>query len=277
MLMDRNRAVELGHETLRILERGCYTNPAGQLVDIGELVSRAVERTVSYPPESEIPLPRACTQPTQISVANETTLAAASRLVADGYSPAALNFASATHPGGGFLNGARAQEESLCRSSGLYACFRDHPMYEFHRRRGDAMYTDYVIDSPDVPVFRADDGTLLAKPYLCSFITCPAVNASALRQNDPSRLDRIGKVMWDRILKVLAVAAKHGHETLILGAWGCGAFGCDTEEIADLFAKALSTECNGVFRAIVFAITDWSPEKRFIGPFCKAFGQDFST
>lgn len=74
---------------------------------------------------------------------------------------AALNFASATHPGGGFLSGARAQEESIARSSGLFACLEGREMYSWHRSRLDAMYSDWIIYSPDVPVFRTDDGELL--------------------------------------------------------------------------------------------------------------------
>ena len=74
---------------------------------------------------------------------------------------AALNFAAAGSPGGGFLNGARAQEESIARSSGLLAAIEPCQMYAFHRARQDAMYTDWVIYSPDVPVFRTDEGALL--------------------------------------------------------------------------------------------------------------------
>ena len=205
-------------------------------------------------------------------MANETTLVAARRLIAAGYRPAALNFASARHPGGGFLNGARAQEESLARSSGLYACLVGNAMYDLHEARRDAMYTDYVIYSPDVPVFRDDNGTLLAEPYLCSFITSPAVNAKVVLEREPSRRAEIPKVMWRRILKVLAVAAIHGHQALVLGAWGCGAFGNDSREIAGLFQRALAEDFRDVFAQVVFAVTDWSKERRFIGPFCEVFG-----
>ena len=108
-----------------------------------------------------------------IELANETTLVASRRLVDAGYRPVALNVALAKHPGGGFLTGARAQEESLARSSALFACLDGNPMYDFHRARQDPMYSDYALYSPDVPVIRADDGTLLDDPYMCSFVTCP--------------------------------------------------------------------------------------------------------
>ncbi|MCU0574468.1 MAG: TIGR02452 family protein, partial [Syntrophobacteraceae bacterium] len=185
-----------------------------------------------------------------------------------GHRPAALNFASATHPGGGFLNGARAQEEYLARSSGLYACLRDNPMYAYHRALRDPLYTNYVIYSPDVPVFRADDGSLLEEPYTVSIITSPAVNAIALPS---ARHEEIPEAMWERILKVLSAGAVQGHDSIVLGAWGCGAFGNDGWEIARLFQRALRENFDRAYAQIVFAVTDWSAEKRFIGPFEHVF------
>ena len=71
---------------------------------------------------------------------------------------------------------------------------------------------------------------------------------------------------------VLAVAEKHDHKALVLGAWGCGAFGNDGNEIAKLFRRALENNFRGAFEYVVFAITDWSEDERFIGPFTRAFG-----
>ena len=94
---------------------------------------------------------------------NDTTLAAARALVADGFKPVALNFASARNPGGGFLNGARAQEESLCRASALYACINGNAMYRHHAPLPGGFYTNYAIYSPAVPVFKDDDGHRLGE------------------------------------------------------------------------------------------------------------------
>jgi uncharacterized protein (TIGR02452 family) len=272
MHINRDRAAELGREAVRIIETGHYTTEAGDVVTIVELVRRAVEDTCSYPPGREPAHPTLGPGPTEIEVVNESTLAAARRLVGVGHRPAALNFASAKYPGGGFLGGARAQEESLARSSGLYACLSGNAMYDLHRSRPDPMYTDYVIYSPDVPVFRADDGTLLAEPYLCAFLTSPAVNAKVVLQRDRWRRDQIRQAMAGRVRKVLAVAAAHGHDTLVLGAWGCGVFGNDGEEIAELFGQALAGSFQGVFARVVFAVLDWSADRHFIGPFERMFG-----
>lgn len=201
-----------------------------------------------------------------------TTLAGAQYLRAKGFEPAALNFACATTAGGGFLNGARAQEEYLARSSALWACLHGNSMYAYHRERDDPFYSDYVLYSPNVSVIRDDAGKLLETPYRCSIITSPAVQANGVYRYLPARADEISPVMWKRILKVLAVAERHGHNSLVLGAWGCGAFGNDGNEIAKLFRKALEDNFRGAFRQVLFAITDWSEDQKFIGPFQRSFG-----
>jgi uncharacterized protein (TIGR02452 family) len=271
MLMNRSLAAELGRQTLQILAAGRYTAPSGAAIDIADPLRKAVEGTVSYPPDRPAPAVAPGDRSTHFEVNNETTLAAARRLVEAGRRPAALNFASANNPGGGFLTGARAQEESLVRSSDLYVCLSGNPMYDFHRRQRDPLYSDYVLHSPDVPVFRTDEGDLLEKPYLCSFATSPAVNAGAVLQRDPTRRPAVRDAMRSRVAKVLAVAAAHGHDTLVLGAWGCGVFGNDPAEVAELFREALAGPFRGLFAHVVFAIVDWSDDRYFLGPFRRSF------
>jgi len=159
--ISRELAARYGEEAVQIVQDGAYRAPSGNLVSIAGLLERSVKGTTSYPPDVALPQAWIGTYQTGIEVSNETTLAAVQRLRGAGHHPVALNFASATHPGGGFRSGARAQEEYLARSSGLYACLRGHSMYAFHRARHDPLYTNYVIYSPHVPVFRGDDGVLL--------------------------------------------------------------------------------------------------------------------
>jgi uncharacterized protein (TIGR02452 family) len=271
MYLNRTHAAELGRNTVRIIEAGSYAAPSGRTVDLRAELRTAKEQTRAYPPERAIhaPLPGGCE--TRIEVTNETTLAAALRLVEARHRPAALNFASAKHPGGGFLGGARAQEESLARSSGLYACLAGHPMYDLHAH-GDPMYSSYAIYSPDVPVFRDDDGALLEEPFACAFITAPAVNAKVVLERRPGHGPAIRAAMEERVGRVLAIAAEHDHAALVLGAWGCGVFGNDGDEIAGLFQEALHGPFHGVFERIVFAVLDSSADQHFIGPFRRAFG-----
>ena len=131
------------------------------------------------------------------------------------------------------------------------------------------MYTNYTIYSPDVPVFRDDSGQLLPELYLCSFITAPAVNAGAVRDQEQRFIE---SEMERRVEKVLAIAAGHGHDAVVLGAWGCGVFKNDPEMIADLFRSALVTRFAGVFARVVFAVFDSSADGHVLRAFQDRFG-----
>ncbi|MFB4308818.1 TIGR02452 family protein [Actinomadura sp. GTD37] len=247
-------------ETVAVLERGGYTAPSGRTVSIAGDLARAVENTVLYrPDELDALLKRlpAEAADTRVEVTGETTLAAARRLSRDGTAPFALNFASAKNPGGGFLNGAHAQEEGLARSSGLYTSLLSaREFYDFHRTQGDLLYSDHMIYSPGVPVFRDDDGRLLDEPYGVAFLTSPAPNRGAVR--DPAKAGRIPAVLRRRARKVLAVALANGHGRLVLGAWGCGVFRNDPAEVAEAFAEPLRPggEFAGRFEHVAFAVWD---------------------
>jgi uncharacterized protein (TIGR02452 family) len=268
MYPSRSKAAAIAQDTLEILVAGRYQNRAGETVQLAHLLDSAMHGTLTYAPDEPLPKFTATEKPTAFAVVNDTTLEAARKLVAEGSRPVALNFASARHPGGGFLGGARAQEESLCRASGLYPCINGNAMYRHHAHMPGGFYTNYAIYSPDVPVIKDDAGELLDAPYLCAFVTSPAVNVGAIRDNE-QRLVR--DEMRERVNKVLAIMAGHGHDAAVLGAWGCGVFKNHPEVIAELFAKALRGKFAGAFARVVFAVLDSSDEKHFIGPFEQRF------
>lgn len=266
----RSKAAEIARHTVEIVAAGRYTNGRGEKVAVRQMVEAAMDGTVSYPPDAALPNVVPSDRPTAFDVANDTTLAAARQLVADGFNPVALNFASARHPGGGFLNGARAQEESLCRASALYECINGNAMYRQHAGT-DGFYTNYAIYSPAVPVFKDDDGDPLDAPYLCAFVTSPAVNAGVyLKEHKAGKRDAVRDEMTKRVEKVLAIMAGHGHDAAVLGAWGCGVFKNDPEVIAELFANALRGRFAGVFAKVVFAVLDTGGGET-IRPFAERF------
>jgi uncharacterized protein (TIGR02452 family) len=241
-------------ETMTIMETGRYRSPGGRDVRIADDVAAAVAGTRLYLPREELPPPghRSSGVPA-IEVTNETCLSAARRLGPD---TACLVFASAKNPGGGFLNGAQAQEESIARSSALYPCqTAAREFYDFHRRQGDLRYSDRVIYSPRVPVFRADDGGLIDEPFPVSFLTAAAPNIGAMPVGQRSSAADVAVVLSARAERVLAVAAAHGHRKLVLGAWGCGVFGNDPDVVATAFADRL-TRASGYFDHVVFAVLD---------------------
>ncbi len=171
------------------------------------------------------------------------------------------------------MNGSQAQEESLARSSALYATqMARFELYEHNRARSTCLYSDWMLYSPGVPVFRRDDGQLLARPYPVSFLTAPAVNAGAVRQNEPDRADLIDATNRKRARKLLWVAATNGHATLILGAWGCGVFRNDPGSIARIFKDLLSGEFAGCFSRVVMAVYDTTGDQKVRGAFAPLFG-----
>ena len=119
-------------------------------------------------------------------------------------------------------------------------------------------------------LFRTDDGTELQHPWLLSFITCAAPYAPIIGQPEASNL------LQKRIHRVLAIARAYQHSVLVLGARGCGAFENDPYRTANDFRQVLETEFGGAFSDIVLAITDWSPERKFLGPFRDVFAPNGS-
>jgi uncharacterized protein (TIGR02452 family) len=242
-------------ETVTIVERGGYRSAAGSWVDLAAAVRDAVAGTRLHLPGEPLRPAGAPNLAPTVEVTNESTLAAARRL---GPGTAALVFASARNPGGGFRTGARAQEEDIARSSALHACLAAVPeFYQHHRRDPDLRYSDRVIYSPAVPVFRDDAGDLLDRPYELGMLTAAAPNLLAVAREQPDRVDTVAAVVRRRALRVLLVAAAHGHRRLVLGAWGCGVFGNDPTVVAGAFAAALR-EVPHVDH-VVFAVLDRAP------------------
>ncbi|MEU7909188.1 TIGR02452 family protein [Actinoplanes sp. NPDC049118] len=243
----RSRLRVIAQETVAIVERGWYHGPQGGEVRVD--IGHAVAGTRLYLPGHDLPESGEGGPGVRIEVTGESTLAAARRLGGD---VAALNFASARSPGGGFLNGAQAQEESLARSSGLYPCLRAaDDFYVHHRAQTELTYTDRVIYSPRVPVFRDDEGALLTEAYPVTFLTSAAPNLREIRRSQPHLAAEVPAILRRRAARVLAVAAAHGHRRLVLGAWGCGVFANDPATVAEAFAAALARQ---PMDEVVFAI-----------------------
>ncbi len=274
------KAIAIG--TLAALENGQYVNPYGVMIDIVSQRDACVNNTRAYLPEElstirdQVMRQRHASYGTKFFVINETTLQCCADLARNKKYQRimALNFASAKNPGGGFLNGARAQEESLARSSALYDSLRQCPQhYAFHRSMDTCLYSDRMIYSPNCPIIRDEGGNWLAEPYLIDFITSPAPNAGVVMRNEPSNRDLIIPVLTERASKILALALHHGCEALVLGAWGCGVFQNNPEDVAAAFHQHLSPSgaYAGRFRQVVFAVFDTSKHKATLAAFANQF------
>jgi len=294
---DEERCAELkkiANETLRVLRYGNYPFK-GVDKDLSELMEYSKKNTKYYPPSSPIgrwaesqPNLPPDSSPTHISVLHVSTLDAA-RLLENVYKnnpsqrgkTGVLNFASATKPGGGFKNGAEAQEESIARSSTLYPCLTTDEaakFYKLHSRESaekhPAYYSHAIVYSPKVTVFRDDDG-FYTYPFNVDILTCAAVNAGEVRKTIgmPVRSGLelgIEKEIASRMGRILFVFEQEGVRNIILGTFGTGMSRNDVAIVARIWAHLLivpDARFKDSFDRIIFAITG---DKTF-GDFRSAF------
>lgn len=163
---------------------------------------------------------------------------------------AVLNFASYKNPGGNFINGSSAQEESLCKESFLYNVLKkyENDFYGWNRTRiNRSLYLDRAIYSPDV-IFEKK-----GKSVKCDVITCAAPNKTAAQKYNFVSDDENNKALKKRIRFILDIAEDQKVKVLILGAFGCGVFGQDPIEVASIFKEELADRH---FDTVLFAIPD---------------------
>lgn len=189
-----------------------------------------------------------------------------------------LNLANPVNPGGGVRRGARAQEEDLCRKSSLLLSLEGEearPYYEFNRTLRTYMGSDAVIITPDVEIIRDERGNLLEDSVIVSVLTCAAPMVTMGKEGMSEA--EYEAMVYRRITGMLKVAAYRGYQALVLGAFGCGAFGNDAHIVSDLFYRALKEfEYDGMkakdfFCRIDFAVLDRSERKYNYREFSRNF------
>lgn len=270
---EQNRRV--ARETVLITEQGFYLKD-GERVD---LLDENFGETVVILPDDATEFEKHLPQPPKdfadISITNEDSFSAARKL---GGNCLVMNFASATSPGGGFLNGANAQEESLCRESTLYRSLTSEAaseMYGYNNRHKNPCKYNAMILSPNVCVFRDIKDEFLDEPFTTAVVTIPALNKNGGAKNIPQNI--VDDVMKFRLRNMFTAAVHYGYKNLVLGAWGCGAFGHDLETVADYFYSLLIDEAFGsYFDKIIFAILDRGAKKN-LKAFQAAFDDDPAT
>ena len=172
-----------------------------------------------------------------------------------------LNLANPVHPGGGVRRGAHAQEEDLCRKSSLLVSLESdtaRPYYAYNASLNTLMGSDAIILSPTVEIIKDEHGQLLNEPVTVAVLTCAAPMITEGLEGMTEQQYR--EMFYRRISFMLRCAASWGYRELILGAWGCGAFGNDSAVVSDLFYQALKELHDGemtvsdLFTHIDFAV-----------------------
>lgn len=254
-----NKLKMVAVENKEIYLNGFYTNKKGLRVDIKEDTQYSIDNTKYY---RDIEILEKVDNKNKFlvkdNIVHSGTIDCILKLRKEGENGniVALNFASATTPGGGYLNGSTAQEESICRASMIYPCLtKDMSMYKENKLNYTPLYSDKMKYSPNVPIMRDDNGELIDNYVVASFITSPAVNRKVARKMLVSDSE-INSVMNVRIRKILSLALKHKPSIIVLGAFGCGVFGNKKEVVYKLFEEAINELIPLDDVKVIFAVRD---------------------
>lgn len=250
--------------TVELATRGSYFTEHGLRIGLPD-DSEMMRNTVFYEREIHLPDRRRGSEPTSVEVQNIDCLYAGVLLKEQGYNPAVLNMASRRNPGGGVTNGAMAQEETLFRRTNLfrslyqfapyaeqYGIRRSQHQYPLDRNFGGA-YT------PDAVYFRESEQkgyALMEEPVKLSFITVAGVNRPDLTADGMIAQYHV-EAIKNKIRTIFRMGLLHGHDSLVLGALGCGAFRNPPRHVARLFHEVMREgEFRDQYRRILFAILD---------------------
>lgn len=250
--------------TVDIVNQGHYVTGSGAEYYFPD-DSEMMRGTVFYEREIQ-PVDRAQNvEATVVEVRDIDCLYAGMHLKEQGYNPAVLNMASRRNPGGGVTTGAGAQEETLFRRTNLfrslyqfapyasqYGIKRSRHQYPLDRNFG-GIYT------PNAVCFRETEQkgyALLDAPVRLSFITVAGMNRPDLTA-DGMIADHHVEPIKNKMRTIFRMGLVHGHDSLVLGALGCGAFRNPPRHVARLFHEVLDeAEFRNRYRRIVFAILD---------------------
>lgn len=256
----KNKLLDVIDETIKIIKNGNYTSPNGTLVVIGsardklKLDSNKAISTNWVEKKEDL----------EIIVKNQDSLDAAEELIMEGFRPediTVLNMASWRVPGGGVLKGSRAQEEDICRRSNLLESIGvgstvvskylgltyDPYMYPLKE--------DEQILTIGVTVFRNSNYELRERPFRCNILTASAIQRPTLVRGHLSENDK--ELMKRKIRLILNNSSITKVKVLVLGAFGCGAYGNPPEDVAKLFKEILTEETiPKCIERVVFAILD---------------------
>lgn len=260
----RTMRTDVFNDTVAAVRQGYYTTQNGTKRFDKATTSAMIEDTIFYDREFVVDNNRETIQ-TKISVVNCDCLVEAEKLVDMGMNVAVLNMASRRNPGGGVISGAGAQEENIFRRTNIFQSLYQfaHYAYLYGVERKEKQYpldrNFGGIYSPNVTVFRGteDEGyPLLDKPFNVSVISVAALNRPELT-SDNKIIQHLIEPTKQKMRTIMRIALVNGHDAIVLGAFGCGAFRNPPAHVASLFHEVLEEDefCNK-FKHISFSILE---------------------
>lgn len=235
-------------------------------------VNASIQAQTFIAEKAIVDIPVAQTQKqAKVVVSGKRSLEAAEPYAKQGKKVCVLNFASASNPGGGVVNGSSAQEECICRCTTLYPCLNTSAMWDAfympHRKANNPLYNNDCIYTPNVCVFKSDinfpEPLPQAEWWNVNILTCAAPNlrerpSNAMNPNAGTTAAKISateleKLLASRVRRIFEVAVANGNEVLILGAFGCGAFHNPPKLVAKVFRNVMQ-DYLGYFETIEYAV-----------------------
>ena len=292
-MRDRSKEIAMLEDTLKILKQGWYEKngkriqlklSAKEMQEIQVYLPEAVKKNCSDPEFSRPFVIGRCGHGCE----NIDSFALARKRLGDTYlftrddhGILVLNLANPVHPGGGVRNGARAQEEDLCRKSSLLLSLESkeaRKYYDYNKSLNTYLGSDALMIAPYVEIIKDANGDLLDDTVVVSVLTCAAPMIAHGKEGMSE--SEYEDMVYNRIMGMLKCVAYLGYRHLVLGAWGCGAFGNDAHVISNLFYKALK-EMNynklrekDLFRRIDFAVLDRTQDQYNFKEFYRNFAFD---
>lgn len=250
---------------MKAVKEGHYTAPDGSFVELGSDREMRENSRLYSKRFTVFDIP-AHKEPTKVALLPTDSISAGKQLLDEGYNPIVLNFACRHNAGGGVMNGARAQEESLFRCTNLF-----RSLYQFmpYAKQYDLEknWRQYPMDvrfggayTPYATVFRdskSGDYQLLSHPFKLSFVAVAAINRHDPDGKSKPLTQEELDLTLSKMRTIFRIGIIHGHDALVLGAFGCGAFHNPPRQIAELFRQVMDEpEFKNKYRKIVFAVFD---------------------
>jgi uncharacterized protein (TIGR02452 family) len=188
---------------------------------------------------------------TVMEIKNMDTLDMALDYVKLGLNPVILNMASDQLPGGGVAHGATAQEEEIFRRTNGHLLL---PRKWYPLEESDIIY------SPKLTIIKKsresgyellghDDATV-------GMISCAAIRRPILKDGKYDNHDY--NLMMAKVDAIVKLGLGYGHDSIVLGAFGCGAYGNPPDQVAQMFKVALG-KYKKYYKKIGFAVLTTRP------------------
>ncbi len=255
-------------DTLQTLQAGYYINSQGKKISLN--FQPSID-SLSLEKHDGGNSARKGNFQTTLFLDNMDCLTVTRDLAERGLNPIVLDAASDDHFGGGYKTGAAAQEENMCRRSGL--CFAVDPTQskqkkDFYPLSKHGEHAGLYVSN--VPVFRGEEAEgypYLDTPFETAVAVMAAYNFNA-QHNSPLKLNFNQQTneyyipepqateTKNKLRTVLHMAVQKGHESIVLMPLGCGAFHNPPKHVSGMLMDLITEEFPNSFKEIHISIID---------------------